>query len=103
MARRNIADQVPTEPVDVLTRRPSRAKRNREWERRKRQAAGFVGYRGIPPELNAEIKEVAQDLQVTMGDVARAFLECGLEAYRRGDLKLEPKSCVEKFTLYPTE
>ena len=104
-SRRRLADQVngetAGEPVDVLARRPSKARRNRDWERRQRETVGFAGYRGIPPELNDEIKDVAEELGVRVGEVARAFLEYALEAYYRGELQLEPQPRPGKFTLYP--
>jgi len=87
------------EPVDLLKRRPTKAKRNRDWERRTNYLVAT--YRGIPPELQREIKEVAAELGVPVGDVARAFLEHGLRAYRDGELTLERHLAVGRWTLYP--
>lgn len=105
MARRNIAkaaNGATGEPVDIYTR-ASRAKRDRSWERRQRETVGVVTYRGIPSELNEALKDVADDLGVLVGDVARAFLEYALDAHERGELELEAKPRAVKFTLYPTE
>lgn len=101
MPRRSVSDQIGDEPIEVLTRRPSKAKRNREWERRQYEKGLFVAYRGIPRELHESIKEIADDLGVPVGEVARAFLEYGLEACRRGDLVLQPKPVTGKFSLFP--
>ena len=95
---------VPAEPSEaipqILQRRPSRAKRNREWEQKNK----VTGYRGIPPELNNSLKALAAELSVPVGDVARAFLEHGLDAYKRGELALAPRprfNAQNNMTLYP--
>ena len=97
------APEVPEEPTEavpkLLAHKPSRAKRNREWEARQRQ----VTFRGIPLELNARLNAVAEELGVTVSDVARAFLERGLAAYEQGDLLLQPRLRIGKRTLYPEE
>jgi len=85
--RRSIVDQIGEEPIDLLTRRPSKAKRNRSWERKQK---GKVTYRGIPPELQDELKTVARKIGVTVGEVARAFIEHGLDAYKQDELELNP-------------
>ena len=97
---------VPAEPSDaipqILQRRPSRAKRNRDWERTQYR----VTYRGISPELHEALKAIAIELSVPVGDVARAFLEHGLEAYKSGDLVLAPRprlSAHNNMTLYPSK
>ena len=96
-SRRSIADQIGEEPIDALTRRPSKAKRDRSWERRQQ----LVAYRGIPPELQEELKGIARKLGVTVGEVARTFLEYGLEAYEQGQLELRPVLTTGKHTLFP--
>jgi len=99
------APEVPEEPTEavpkLLAHKPSRAKRNREWEAQ--QARVTVTYRGIPPELNARLKLVAEELEVPVGDVVRAFLERGLAAYEQGDLLLQPRLRIGRKTLYPGE
>jgi len=96
---------VPEEPSEavpkLLAHKPSRAKRNREWEAQ--QARVTVTYRGVPPELNARVKLVAEELGVPVGDIVRAFLERGLAAYEQGDLILQPRLRIGKKTLYPGE
>jgi len=64
---------------------------------------GVVTFRGIPPRLNDELKTVASELGVTVGDLARAFLEYGLEAYRSGELELHAHPVRKRFTLFPGE
>lgn len=95
------AAAVPAEPVEavpqVLRHRPSTAQRNRDWENRQDR----VTYRGIPPELNDELKALAEELSVPIGDVVRAFLEYGLAAHERGDLTLKPHLRIGKMTLFP--
>ncbi len=79
--------------------RPRATKRDRSWERRQRQ----VSYRGIPVELQERLKEIAQQHQVTVGDIARAFLEYGIDAYDAGNLALEARQVTAKRTLYPDD
>jgi len=93
---------VPVEPVEavpqVLHHRPSTAQRNRNWEQQNK----VTGYRGIPPELNDELKALAEELSVPLGDVVRALLEYGLAAHKRGDLTLKPHLRIGKMTLFPS-
>lgn len=103
MPRRSIGNQIGEEPIEVLARRPSQAKRNREWERSQREKANVVSYRGVPVSLSQQITKIAGELGVPVGDVARSFLEYGLQGYRSGDLKLEPSLAVGRFTLHPRE
>ncbi len=86
------------EPAAHIPPPRSKAKRNREWEK----AHAVVAYRGIPEELQAEIKRIAEkELGVPLGEVARAFLEHGLAAYRAGDLRLAAKPVTGRLTLFP--
>jgi len=89
------------EAVEVLARRPSRARRNRSWEARQRKAGVAVTYRGIPPDLQKRLKRVAEEHSVPVGEVARRFLEHGLDAYEAGELVLRPVLVPGRLTLYP--
>ncbi len=82
----------------ALKHRPSRAQRNREWERQNPPTC----YRGIPAELHAAIVEIAGDLAVPPGDVARKLMEYGLAAYRAGNINFQPV-IVGKRRLYVPE
>jgi hypothetical protein len=101
--RRNPFDKLQggEEPAAYIPPAASKARRNREWEK----AHNYVvaTYRGIPPELQAEIKKLAGQLGVPVGDVARAFLLHGLVAYRDGKLRLNARLKTGKLTLFPTE
>jgi len=104
-SRRSIKDQVieraaagATETVDLLARRPSKAKRDRSWERKQQ---GKVTFRGIPKELNDELNAIARRLGVTVSDVGRTLIEYGLEAYEQGELELHPVLITGKFSLFP--
>lgn len=87
-----------TAKPSTLKHRPSRAQRNREWERQNPPTC----YRGIPAELHAAIVEIANDLAVPPGDVARKLLEFGLVAYRAGKINFQPV-IVGKRRLYVPE
>ena len=95
------AVSVPAEPTEalpqILQHRPSQAKRNRDWEREQNR----VTYRGIPEQLNEDLKALALELNVPIGDVVRAFLEFGLAAYREQRLTLDPQFAIGKKTLFP--
>jgi len=100
MPRRSISEQLGDEPIEVLARRPSRAKRDNKWERLHRQRKGFVSYRGIPDHVHERLKEIANDLGVPIGEVARAFLEYGIKACEKGDLVLKPRSVNDRYSLF---
>jgi len=72
--------------------------RDRGWELENRP----ILFRGVPPGLHAEIKQVADDLGVRASDVARAFLEYGLLCHQRGELKVNPVLSQYRLTLFPT-
>ncbi len=72
--------------------------RDRQWERENRP----VLYRGVPASLHADLKQIAAELQVRAGDVARAFLEYALLCHQRGDLPIEPVFSNQRLTLFPT-
>jgi len=99
----SLTSEVPEEPTEaipqMLAHKPSHAKRNREWEAQQER----VTYRGIPPDLNERVKLLAENLGVPIGDVVRAFIERGLQAYEQGDLMLQPHLRIGKMTLYPEE
>lgn len=86
------------EPVvdDVLSRRPSKAKRSRAWE--KRHAHVTVTYRGVPPAVREAVKAASQEQGLNVGVAACRLLEHGLTAYLAGDLDLqEPGELEQEF------
>ena len=85
------------EPIDFLPL-AKKKKRKREWEKKYRA----ITYRGVSRELNDSLKSVATELQVTLDEVVRAFLECGLTAYHANELRLKPEIKDGKWTLYPS-
>jgi hypothetical protein len=56
--------------------------------------------RGVPPELQDELRRLASLLEVPVGEVVRALLEDGLRRYQDQELKLEPKPRFAGYTLY---
>lgn len=105
MARgsRQSLEFIGEEPIEILARRPSRARRDRSWETEQRKAGIVVTYRGIPPDVQGQIQRIANELGVPVGEVARRFLEFGIEAYQAGDLPLQPVFAAYRRTLYPRE
>jgi len=45
-------------------------------------------YRGIPPELHKKLVDIAANYGVSVGDIARLFLEYGLKAYTAKELSV---------------
>ncbi len=77
--------------------------RNRSWEKATYQ--NKVVYRGVDPHLALRVKEIAGDLLVNSGEVARLLLEYALRAYAECELELNPRPHPERshWTLYPAE
>jgi hypothetical protein len=77
-------------------------KRSRQWE--KRHQSHKAVYRGVDPKLALKVKEVASELVVPEGEVARAVIEFALREYQEGGLDLipRPNPCRMKMTLFPT-
>jgi len=75
--------------------------RNRQWERTHQDQK--VTYRGVEPKLALKVKNIAGDLCVPEGEVARALIEHALRAYERGELDLYPRLDPNRMrmTLYP--
>lgn len=96
--RRKLGDQAP-EALDTIGKR--QPKRRRSWEAGQRAAGDVVTYRGIPAELQARIKAIAGENGVTIGELARRFLEHALADFDAGELPLDAVDVLTKRTLYP--
>jgi hypothetical protein len=61
-------------------------------------------YRGVDPKLALKVKEIAGELDVPEGEVARAVIEFALQEYQEGglDLNPQPNPCRMRMTLFPT-
>lgn len=101
MQRRSAGDQIDKEALETLGR--AGPKHDREWEARQRKRGVVATYRGIPPELQERIKEIAHEHQVKIGDVARRFLEYAVQAYDAGDLELKAVVVSTTKSLYPDD
>ena len=75
--------------------------RNRQWE--KEHLSKKAMYRGVDPGMALRVKQIASDLEVTDGEVARKLLEYAMRAYAEGDLDLSPRPHPERMrmTLFP--
>jgi hypothetical protein len=96
------ATQPPQSIYDNL-RVAERRQRNRRWEKATYQNKAV--YRGVDPHLALRVKEIAGDLLVNSGEVARMLLEYALRAYAECELELNPRPHPERehWTLYPAE
>jgi len=88
----------PPTPIDLMGVAKPR-QRSREYEKRNRSFT----YRLTDKELGARIAAVAGSLQVTVDEVARAFVEVGIREARAGRIPFDSVSAVQRrMTLYPT-
>jgi hypothetical protein len=76
-------------------------KRDRRWEKGHQNQK--VVYRGVDPKLPLRVKEIAGQLEVPEGEVARFLLDYALRAYESGALDLIPHPDPERMrmTLFP--
>ena len=108
--RRNPFEKLPDEttparPPDIFESLPVAEirQRDRSWERRHQHKKAV--YRGVDPKAALRVREIATELNVPTGEVARALLEYGLDAYGRGDLNLVPRPNPARLrmTLFPSQ
>ena len=96
-------DNIPSAPTAGQWQNPGRrpAKRNRAWEKAHRP----YRYVNVPLELREQVAALAEQLVVTADDVARAFLEYGLNCLEDKTLKLHsrPNPRGRKMTLFPRD
>lgn len=80
-------------------RRPT--KRNRKWEKEHRP----YRYVNVPVEVREQVLALAEHLNVTADEVARACLEYGLECVDEEKLELQarPNPLGRKMTLFPSD
>jgi len=102
--RRNpLAETQPIQPPDIYThlRVAEKRTRSRQWEQARQPHKAM--YRGVDPQLALKVKQMAADLLVPAGEVARALLEYALRAYAEGDLDLNPRPNPMglRMTLFP--
>jgi hypothetical protein len=103
--RRNPFGEIQAAPVpqplyDSL-RLAEKRTRNRQWEQAHLPCKAM--YRGVDPQLALRVKQVAADLRVPTGEVARALLEYALRAVACDELELNPRPNPRalRMTLYP--
>lgn len=96
-----IPSNPPTTIYDTL-RVAGPRRRNRQWE--KRHQSHKAVYRGVDPKLALRVKNIAGDLVVPEGEVARAVIEFALREYQEGgfDLIPTPNPYKMRMTLFPT-
>jgi hypothetical protein len=98
-------ESIPASPPDIFESLPvaERRQRDRAWERRHQNKKAV--YRGVDPKAALRVREIADDLNVPTGEVARALLEYGLDAYSHGEMDLTPRPNPARLrmTLYPSD
>ena len=60
-------------------------------------------FRGIPQKLHDTLKKTAEDLDIAPGELARFFLETGLERLATGEEVITPSFVPGGYTLYPED
>ena len=93
--------RAPSTPEGYIPAPESKTGRNRTWDRQHNYMV--VTYRGIPKALHQEIAKIADHKGVSVGEVARAFLEYALDAFQEGSLQLNPRARSGKFTLFSND
>lgn len=100
-----IEQSTPASPPDIFESLPVAQirQRDRSWERRHQNKKAV--YRGVDPKAALRVREIADELNVPTGEVARALLEYGLDAYSHGDMDLtpHPNPARLRMTLYPSD
>ncbi|RIK28883.1 MAG: hypothetical protein DCC56_14475 [Anaerolineae bacterium] len=101
--RSEFASQIPlTDTAGHWSRYGRRpAKRNRKWEKEHRP----YRYVNVSVELREQVLALAEQLGVTADEVARAFIEYGIECVDEEKLHLraQPNPYGRKMTLFPKE
>lgn len=69
----------------------------------KQPKAHIATFRGIPLKLHQSLKTIADDLGISPGELARYFLEKGLEQMDAGEEDIAPSFVPGGYTLYPQE
>jgi hypothetical protein len=75
-------------------------RKNKRQRKDQRRWEHEVAYR-IPREVHSAVKEIADHLDVPVGEVVMAFFNQSIGDYRSGELNLFPKPKSEKRTLFP--
>ena len=101
--RSEFADTIPIADTAGGWKRKGRrpAKRNRGWEKLHRP----YRYVNVPLELREQVVALAEHLEVTADEVARALIEYGIECVDEESLHLRtrPNPRGRKLTLFPRE
>ena len=62
-------------------------------------------YRGIPETVDVQVKAIAKEMKVPVGEVMRVLLEYALTAYEAGEMLLNPQPRIVRSernkTLFP--
>lgn len=90
----------PGRPLDFIPTAVPRKRRDRTWEKTHKDQVAT--YRGIPPEVREGLISLAGMLNVSMDEVARAFLEYSIAKYQDGAIHLNPYPKAQRMTLFAT-
>jgi hypothetical protein len=95
-----VQDEIPSDEAALIWRSiPKALPRKKPKDTRRRDPV--VSYRGIPPAVTAELKRIAeQELDVSVGVLARFYFEHGLQSYQEGRLRLVSSFINMGYSLY---
>jgi hypothetical protein len=100
-------DPSPAKIKMTLYPKNSKAKataiQNKGQKRKKTQAPRWttvVTFRGIPQPVQVAVKQIAEEHDIPVGEVAAYLIEYGIIAFRNGELVLRPVPMPDANTLY---
>jgi hypothetical protein len=71
--------------------------------KKKKPKVHIATFRGIPMKLHQSLKDIAADLGISPGELARYLLENGLDQIAAGEEEVAPSFVPGGYTLYPQE
>jgi hypothetical protein len=83
--------------MDIISSQPECKKRKRDWDLNN----PATRFRKVDPALLLAIVNISDTFDIPRSDVARAFMEFGLDCYEKGLIKFEPSFEGSRQTLYP--
>lgn len=88
----------PSNSKTIVQGKPRKGQKRKKTD--KPRWATVVTFRGIPDELQEAVKQLAEERDIPVGEVAAYLIETGMRAFRSGKLVLHPVPKPGANTLY---
>ena len=88
----------PSNSKTIVQGKPRKGQKRKKTD--KPRWATVVTFRGIPDELQEAVKQLAEERDIPVGEVAAYLIETGMRAFRSGELVLQPVPKPGANTLY---